>query len=56
MTRRLMICKRSIEVELLVVQERDYLDLAVLHYESQTRTDTLNTGIMSEVKSIGLKM
>ena len=56
MTRRLLIIKRSIEVYLLVVQERDYLDLAVLHYESQTRTDTLNTGIMSEVKPICLQM
>ena len=32
------------------------MDLAVLHYESQTRTETLNADIMSEVKSICLKM
>ena len=35
-------------VTLSVVQELDYVDLAVLHYVSQTRTDTLNAEIMSE--------
>ena len=28
-----------------VVQDRDYYDLAVLHYVSQTRTDTLDANI-----------
>ena len=48
MTQRLMIMIIISYFLSLVVQELDYVDLAVLHYVSQTRTDTLNAEITYE--------